>query len=345
MLEKLLDRFREKGPARPRSKIEMEKRRRAAIVLVIVAAVVSAIGIVGWGYYSTSVRPWNQRVLKVNGTVLDMRHFVKMLRLYGATSADSADSVLSTMKENEISRQRLKEDFGVVISKEAVEAKLREELVSYGFISENATDSEFKEGQKNLKKALKRFDLSVEDYKELLIEPSLVSEELKRLVGEREYPSTDNFEHAQVQALLVSGADDAANLRARWEAGESFDTLAKEKSVSSSLRDYATDNATKAEWVAKGIKSAAFDGFAFGASFDMLSDPIQDTDSTTSYWLIRVVARESRTLSDSDRETLASEAYSKWLEEATDPEKNEIVEYLTDAKRDWALDQVKTNVG
>jgi len=43
MLEKLLDRFREKGPSRPRSKIEAEKRRRFLIVLVIVVTVVAFI--------------------------------------------------------------------------------------------------------------------------------------------------------------------------------------------------------------------------------------------------------------------------------------------------------------
>jgi hypothetical protein len=77
----------------------------------------------------------------------------------------------------------------------------------------------------------------------------------------------------------------------------------------------------------------------------VLSDPIQDSDSTGSYWLIRVVAREFRPLSDSDRETLVGEAYSKWLEEASDPENNDIHNYLEEdkngaAKLSWALDHV-----
>jgi len=136
-------------------------------------------------------------------------------------------------------------------------------------------------------------------------------------------------------------------LRARWESGEAFDTLAEEESVSESLRDTDSDNISTIEWVAKGIKSEAFDNYTFSAAPEVLSDPIQDSDSTGSYWLIRVVARESRVLSESDRDNLVSEAYSKWLEEAKNSEENEIVNYLNEeggaAKLDWALDHVAVN--
>ena len=83
MLGKLLDRFRQKGPSRPRSKAETEKRRRVLIVLLIVLAVVSSVSVVGYGYYDTSIRPWHERIVKVNGTVIEMRQFVKTLRLCG----------------------------------------------------------------------------------------------------------------------------------------------------------------------------------------------------------------------------------------------------------------------
>lgn len=340
MLEKLLDRFRERGPSRPRSKAETEKRRRFLIVLLIVLAVVSAVFLVGYGYYDSKVRPWNQRILKVNGTVFDMRDFVKTLRLNNATSADYAQYVISIMQDNAISRQRLREDFGVVISDEAAEVKLRELMG----LTDNATEEEYREGYKNLVTNLKTVGLSVKDVKELYLKPSLVSDELQRLIGDREYPGGGSCEHAQVQALLITGADDAAQLRARWEAGEAFDTLISEEAVSSHQRDFAADNATMVEWVAKGIKSAAFDDFVFSAALGMLSDPVQDTDSMGSYWLIKVVARESRALSESDRDTLVGEAYSKWLEEVSDPEKNDIVNYLDKkggtAKLNWALAHV-----
>ncbi|MBN2098765.1 MAG: SurA N-terminal domain-containing protein [Dehalococcoidia bacterium] len=349
MLEKLLDRFREKGPSQPRSKMEAEKRRRLFIVLVIVVAVVTAVSIVGYGYYDTSVRPWNQRILKVNGTAIEMRAFVKTMRTwtllyqiyYGSTitpSSELAQSVATSMQENELKRQELEGTYGIQIDEDAVDERFREMLVS-----EDATDEEFNEQYDVWKTNLKTYGLTIGDFKELYIKPLVISEELQKLVGDGEYPADSLVEHAQVQALLVLGADDAAQLRARWEAGERFDTLSEEESVSESLKDVSTDNGTS-EWVAKGIKSTAFDGFVFSATPGMLSDPIQDTDSTGSYWLTTVVARESRTLSESDRDLLVGEAYSQWLEEVLASEDNDIVNYLDEesgeAKLSWALDHV-----
>ena len=342
MLEKLLDRFREKGPSRPRSKGETEKRRRFLIVLVIVVAVVASLSIVGYGYYDTGVRPWNQRILKVNGKVLDMRDFVKMLRLNGVSAADDAPYVISVMEDNEISRQGLKEDFGVVISDEAVEAKLRELLG----MTDNSTEQEYREAYKQAKANLKNAGFSIGDFEKYYIKPSLTSEELQKQIGERDYPEGSRLDHAQVQALLVTGADDATQLRARWEAGEAFDTLSEEESVSESLRDTDSDNTATIEWVPKGIRSEAFDNFTFSEVWSpgVISDPIQDSDDTGKYWVIKVLARGQQSLSEADRTTLISAAFTKWLEDVSDPEGKDIVNYLNEkggmAKLNWALDHV-----
>lgn len=352
MLGTLLDRFRKKGPRRPRSKAATEKRRSFLFVLLIVLAVVSSISIVGYGYYDTNVKPWHQPILKVNDTVFDMRYFVNVLRLYGVTSADSASSIVSTIEENELARQYLESEFpdvdlGDVTSDEAVEAKLRKNFVSYGLISDNATEDEYQQAYQKAQDSLKTVGVSMNDYEKLIIEPSLISEELKKQIGNRDYPATDNFEHAQVQALLVMGSDNATLVRTRWENGGPFDTLAKEESVSESLRDTATDNTT-IEWVAKGIKSTAFDNWTFSeTAIGVLSDLAQDSDSSENYWVIKVLARESRPLSNTDRDTLVSAASTKWLEDAKTTEENEIVNYLDEkggtAKLTWALDQVSVS--
>ena len=139
------------------------------------------MAVVGYGYYDTSVRPWNQRILKVNGTVFDMRDFVKMLRLNDVSSADYAQYVISVMEDNEISRQRLNKDFGVVISDEAVEEELRELLG----MTDNSTEDEFRQAYKQAQDNLKTAGFSMGDFKKLYIKPMLVSEELREQIGER----------------------------------------------------------------------------------------------------------------------------------------------------------------
>lgn len=355
MLGMLLDRFRQKGPGRPRSRAESEKRRRFLIVLLIVLAILAAGGTIGYGYYDTNVRPWHQRIVKVNGTVIEMRSFVKMLRLGQSqessysSSTEWAQSVAAGMEENELIRQGLEDQFGVdigsVTSSDAVEAKLRETFVLYGLISDNATEDEYQQAYQNAQNSLKTIGVSIDDYEKLIIKPSLISEELQKQIGDAQYPTTDNFDHAQVQALLIQGSDNATQLRTRWENGEAFDTLSTDNSVSSYQRDTAADNTT-IEWVPRGIKSEAFDNntFSENTSLDVISQPILDSDGSDNYWLIKVIAWQSRPLSESDRNTLISNAFTKWLEDAKNSENNDIVNYLDkkggQAKLAWAVAHV-----
>ena len=337
-MAKLLDRFRQEGPKRPRSKTEMEKIRRALIVLLIVLAVVSSLSVVGYGYYETKVRPWRQPIVKVNSTVIRMRTFVKMLDLNQVTDQSQAPYMATTLEEYELKRQYLKSEFGIEISQDAVDAKLRSLLVS-----DNATDEEYQTQYKSLVSNLKtNYGITVKDLEKLYVEPQLVEEKMREQIGDRDYPTTDNYNQAQVQALLVTDSDNATLLRTRWENGESFDTLSTDSAVSNNLQELATDNAVN--WVAKGIKSMAFDNYTFNATPGVLSDPIQDSDDAGKYWVIKVLATELRPLTDSDRTTLIGNAYDKWLEDAKKPENNNIVYYLDKksgaAKLTWALAHV-----
>jgi hypothetical protein len=251
------------------------------------------------------------------------------------------------LEENGLKGQYLESKFGVVIDEEAIEAKLREELtqgfVLNGVISDNATEDEFQEAYSNWLDSLGPNGISEGDVKELAIRPQLVEEELQKQIGDAQYPVADNFEQAQVQALLITGSDNATQLRARWEGGEAFDTLSTDNSVSSYQRDLAADNTT-INWVARGIKSVAFDNYTFSATPGVLSDPIPDSDNPDNYWLIKVVTTASSPLSETDRSTLISKAFTKWLEDAKNPENNDIVYYLSkkggQAKLAWALDHV-----
>ena len=337
-MAKLLDRFRQEGPKRPRSKTETEKIRRALILLLIVLAVVSSLSVVGYGYYETKVKPWRQPIVKVNSTVIRMRTFVKMLDLNQVTDQSQAPYMATTLEEYELKRQYLKSEFGIQISQDDVDAKLRSLLVS-----DNATDEDYQTKYDSLVANLKtNYGITVKDLEKLYVEPQLVEERLREQIGNRDYPSTDNSAHAQVQALLISGSDNAMLMRTRWENGEAFDTLSKDSAVSSSVQDLASDNTFN--WVAKGIKSMAFDNYTFNATPGVLSDPIQDSDDTGKYWVIKVLATEQQPLSETDRTTLIGNAYDKWLADAKKPENNNIVYYLDKksgaAKLTWALAHV-----
>ena len=347
-LGRFLNRSGQNKPRRPRTKAETEKRRRFLVVALIVAAVVTAVSVVGYGYYDTSVKPWRQAILKVNGTTFNMRHFVNLLRVYGWTSSEYAQYAIGIMEDNELNKQYLESQFpdvdmGAVIGDEAANAKITELLG----LADNYTQEEYDEAYGGLESNLKSMGLSIGDLKKIYIEPQLISEELARQVGDRDDPATDNYDHARVQALLVSGSDEAALARMRWENGADFNDLVTEEWVSDSVRDTAaTDNVTP-KWVARGIQSTTFDNYTFNMPVCMLGDPVQDNDSPEDYWLVNLLAREARPLAETDRDTLVSSAVSKWLEEAKVSPENVIVNYLDQeggaAKLAWAMDHVQVD--
>jgi hypothetical protein len=345
MLGKSLDRSSQKKPPRPRTKAETEKRRRLFIVTLIVLAVVSSMAVVGYGYYDTVIKPWRQPILKVNGTTFDMRYFVKTLRMNGLTSAQYAEYAIDIMKGNELRKQYLESEFpdvdlGAVMSDEAVHAEMAELMG----LADNYTQEEYDQQYQELVTNLKTYELSAGDLRDLYIEPSLISRELQKQIGDRDYPATDNYDHARVQALLITGADNSSLMRTKWENGAAFDALAEEAWVSDSIADTDTDNITP-KWVARGIQSTTFDNCTFNMPLGMLGDPVQDGDGSGNYWLINVLAREARQLSESDRDTLVTRALEKWLEEAETSPDSVIVNYLNEeggaAKLAWGVEHAE----
>ncbi len=350
MLGRLLDRSGQKKRRRPRTKAELEKRRRLLIVILIITAVVAATVTVGYGYYDTSVRPWRQPILEVNGTVIDMRTFVNHLRLhqqysgYFSSESEWAQYVVSVVEQNEMNRQYLQGhfpgvDLAAVTSDEEVDRKVREELG----LADNSTQEEYDQAYRNLEEGLKSYGVSVSDFRKLYVEPLLISAELQKQIGDRDYPATGSHDHARVQALLVSGADQASLARMKWENGAAFDTLAGESWVSESIGDtLETDSATP-RWVPRSTRGESFDNCTFSIPVGMLSDPVPEADSFEEYWLVNVLARESRQLTEEDRDRLVSDAVSMWLEEAMASPENVIVNYLDQeggaARLAWAVKQ------
>jgi hypothetical protein len=325
---------RQRAPKRRRglSRWEKEIRQRLIVEAVIVVAIVAALVMVSYGYYASRIKPWHQPIVRVNDTVFDMNYFVKILRLYGLNSSSdpsSVESVATAIENSELWKQGLKKEFDVTISDEAIEEKLQEMLSLYSITAEE------------LEKDLASVGISMEDFKQMYIEPSLVQSELRQRIGDQDYPLDQEFEQVRVQAMLVVGADNATMVRDSWLAGEDFDTLVTDYSPSEYYPKTSSDGTT-IEWIPQGIESAAFDDYAFadGADNGTLSEPIPDSEGSDNYWLIKVLGKGSRLLSQDDRNTLIGNAWNKWLEDARSAETNEIVDYLDYSKIYWALSHI-----
>ncbi len=151
----------------------------------------------------------------------------------------------------------------------------------------------------------------------------------------------EEAEQAQVKVMLLVSEQEANDVRARLEAGEDFAELASEYS-----QHYASKgNGGEFEVTSKGMVSSAFDEFVFDPEVELgtLSQPIRDDEvgTTGGYWLIEVVdIDDNRQLEEENRDVFKADALSKWVEALWDDPDNNIVSYLDDEKKRWAISRV-----
>ena len=168
------------------------------------------------------------------------------------------------------------------------------------------------------------------------------------LVNVLDHPSDNS---STVQALYLSSNEQALEIKARLEAGESLATLADTYSQYTPSREKhgdlgvmsRTDNTTF-------LVSGPFDGYVFGSATELgkWSDPIVDTKFSTrgGWWVVKLVEKEvDRPLSAEDRQYLLDKAYSDWLTDVHLQYNPEIdISGLSDVLT-WAIDRAKKDLG
>jgi hypothetical protein len=152
---------------------------------------------------------------------------------------------------------------------------------------------------------------------------------------------TEAETQATVKVMLLASEQQANEVRARLEAGEDFATLATEFSQHSASKD----NGGEFEVTSTGTVSSAFDAFVFDPEVELatLSQPIRDEEMNTTggYWLIKVVAiDDNRQIEKESRDLLKSDALSKWVSGLLDDPDNNVVSYLDDEKKQWAISHI-----
>ena len=173
-----------------------------------------------------------------------------------------------------------------------------------------------------------------------LIEVIERSEEAEEEETEAAAAEEGEVEEAQatVKVMLLASEEEANEVRAMLEEGEDFATLAEEFSQ----HDASRENGGDFEVVSADIMTSAFSEFIFDpeVELDNLSQPIRDDEVSTEggYWLIEVVdIDDNREIEEENRDLLKGDALSKWVEALWDDPDNNIVSYLDEEKKLWAI--------
>ncbi|MCL2678718.1 MAG: peptidylprolyl isomerase [Dehalococcoidia bacterium] len=142
---------------------------------------------------------------------------------------------------------------------------------------------------------------------------------------------------AHVSGILLGSIEEAEEIKARLDAGEDFDTLAKE--YSQKLNDMS---GADLGWVS-AADSDVFKDFAMDTSNPVgtVSSPIKDASQTTTggVWLFKVLSSEIADTTEEDRDYLIGKFFNDWMSELQEAAADTMINHLDTEKRAFAVAQ------
>lgn len=276
-----------------------EKRTGLIITAVVITVILAILGV---GYYLNYLAPFQRTIITVDNTAIKMDYFLKRTRL---TDLDPI-YMLQTLAEEQIVKLGAL-GYGLKVSPEEINQALRGIA---GGESGNITESEFKAWYRQ---QLNEIDLSDSEYKEI-VAASLLASRLQNYLAQR-VPTVAKQVH--LHGILLKTLEDAKKIRARWEAGEDFASLAREASLDEETKEGGGDLG----WLPRGVLDPQFDSVAFNLSPGEVSQPISTeplpTETEDENYLLLMVSEktDARQIDENSLQQLKDKALELWLSE------------------------------
>lgn len=233
-----------------------ESQRQRLILIAGTLVIVSAVSLVGTGYYITQYRPLHQIVLKVNDKEFDMAYYVSAHKFYG-----TGQDVWELLEQNEMVRQAA-EKLGITVTDEEARAEVE-------------------------KRKLPTTAPNLTFIKAELLTNKMLNEYFDNQVS----PSAPQRE---TMAMFLESAKQAQGIRDRLVAGEDFGKLAAQYSLDKTTKDASgyLDWHPQGNLAAM-LNTSILDDYVFNATVGLLSDPVADAtkSKSTGYWIAKVAAR------------------------------------------------------
>jgi len=244
------------------SRWEKQKKRQRIILIVGVSIIAAALLIVGVGWFLSQYQPMHQTVIRVNDTEFDMEYYIDMLKVYSWNQSESyiqyiSDEVIKNIQRNELVRQEALK-LGISISEDEV----TEELENY--------------------------DLPENEVRRDIVRAQLI---IRRLLDEYFDPQVPvTAEQVHLMAMLLESEQQATEVEARLEKGESFAEIAAELSL-----DYLSKtNQGDFDWHPKVILNELLPEIVVEHAFNVKTGTLsqlydEKVDKAVGYWLVKVV--------------------------------------------------------
>ncbi len=266
MAKKRVEKPKRPFTRRQLSRWQQQKRRQRFIIGIGISIAAVITGLIGTGIY-LEYKPLNQTVIEVNDTKFNMDYYIKALKyLAGGQSAQYIEfllePVLESIEHNELIRQRALE-LGISISDKEVDDELKNRDLPH--------------------------NQAVSD----IVRVQLLLDKLREEYFEPQVPLSTEQRH--IMAMFLESQSQAAEVKARLEAGEDFTQLAGELSLDSLTRENNGDLGWRPQGVlAELLDTLLLENHIFSSEVGVISQPLYDEEKAKSlgYWLIRVLERK-----------------------------------------------------
>ena len=288
---------------RARLSMDPEQSTRMLLIGAVIGIVALSLGIIGFGYWYSVVRPRNRTVLSVDGVTVSYASIKRRMayELFQNPTYQQAPTTLATGVLQQLTNEltviaKAESGLGITLSDDEFNARLQGAVGSSG-------SSDGRAFADALKRTLDSAGLTDAEFRRKTRAEALAQKISQKF--QAELPATAM--QAKVEVIATKEEADAKKAVDRVNAGEDWATVARAASAepdvqtTGGLHDYAP----------QGTLDPAYDALAFSAAIGEVSQPLLADNGY--YYVIRVVDRADKPVTDAQKPQLTSKAVNDWL--------------------------------
>jgi hypothetical protein len=286
-----------------RLNVDPEESTRLLLMAAVVGVVALALGIIGFGYWYSVIKPRNRTVLqvdsvKVSYSAMKRRMAYELFQSGGSQQLAQVlgDTVTQALKQEIIIDLKAESDQGISVTDEELNQKLNSAL---GLGS--PTDS--KAFADALKKQLASTGLTDAEFRRKVRVELLTTKLNAKFTSE--VPAS--VMQAKFDVILTQTEADAQAAADRVNAGEDWATVAKEVSkeanvaTTGGVHNYAPEAALDPTYATE----------VFSSNIGAVVGPLAAANGT--FFVIRVEDRSEQPVNDTQKQQLAQKAFNDWI--------------------------------
>lgn len=276
--------------------------------LGVIALVVAAIGLLGYGFGSDWIEDRNRpgsTAVRVDDTKYTVRYFTERLRIRiqelggaGSQFAQSPELAVGLLSE-ELIEEGLLLRFAGEQAQTATDDEVKAEIATK--LSITADDPNF---DTRFQEELTRTNITEQQYRDMARATVLRKKVQEKFTAE--VPATAEAIH--YRQIIVAEQEEADAIKAQIEGGADFAKIAGEKSQDTT----AKENGGDAGWAPRGFLESALEEVLFALEPNQLT--VYATE--TNFYVYQVLEKQAdRPVEEAQKSTISNNAYQKWLDD------------------------------